>query len=67
MNIINVFTSPDCMSSHVDFLVRHLGPQNDVGDDFDGGVESAAVDGCGVEKSVASRLAVALPSRDVQS
>jgi hypothetical protein len=50
---------PDGVSGAVDLLVRHFRPQDDVGDDLDGGVQAAAVDRRGVQEGVASRLAIA--------
>ncbi len=55
------------MSGNVDFFFRHFWSENDVGDDFDGGVESAAVDGSSVEKCVARRLTVANAAKFLQT
>ena len=50
---------PDGITRDVDLLFRHFRPQDDVGDDFDGGVETAAVDGGRVQERVAGGLAIA--------
>ena len=49
----------DCISSHVNFGVRQLRPKDNVGNDFDGSIEPAAIDRCGVQEGVSRWLAIA--------
>ena len=50
---------PDGVTRDVDLFLGHFRPQNDVGDDFDGGVEAATVDRGRVQERVSGGLAIA--------